>query len=143
MNPLGASGFQSPPSVVPGGAFDDGDGGLGFPGNASGKAEFRPDHSVHRLHGDPTVGRHLFLTPDQVGEQDRVLRTVEPGEGRKTLDVLHLGIRADHVGLAGKDEDAYGVGVALRIGVVGSGARCHGSQHQSGHEGQKLGHIDY
>ena len=92
-----------------GGALDDGDGRIEMLGHFPGKAELRSDDIVDGLEVDPAFGTHFIFPSDAVGEFDLGLRGFQSSERREAGNVCDFGIRADHVGLSGEDEDADGV----------------------------------
>ena len=64
----------------------------------------------------PAGGGSFVFAAEAVGEADVFLRGGEAGEGWEVVDVGDFGVGADHVGLAGEDEDAEGF-----CGVGGDG----------------------
>jgi hypothetical protein len=93
--------------------FDDRDGCLDALRHLFGKAQLRPEVITRRLHRNPALRSLHVLTPELVGEQNFLLRLIQPRKRRKAMDVLHPRMRAHHVRLAREDENAQRLGVGV------------------------------
>ena len=71
------------------------------------KAELRSEEILSRLQRDPTLRRRHLLPPHLVREQDVLLRLIQTRKRRETRNIHNPRMRADHVRLPGKDEDAH------------------------------------
>ena len=84
--------------------LDDGDRRFDVLRDLPCKTQLGAHHIVHMLQRHPSIGTHLVLAPDGVGEQHFALRRLQSGKWREAFDVLHLRVRPHHVRLAGEDE---------------------------------------
>ena len=74
----------------------------------SSKTQLRTDDIIDRRERHPAFGFGFVFATETVPEANVFLGSLEAREGWETLNVPHLGIRPDHVRLAGEDEDPHG-----------------------------------